>query len=146
MATTLTKSVDPQHDACHKPLFRGGFLDRFGMSASFLCALHCAFAPLLVPLLAATGLGFIWSHEFEYAMIGITAVVGGWSLTSSYFKVHRSKLPYLLLGIGMALIALTKLVLAENLEFIGLPAGAILIVVAHWLNYRLVKKEHVVCS
>lgn len=146
MSTSVSLNTSTKHDPCHKPIIPNSFLDRIGMSTSFLCAIHCAIAPLLLPLVAATGLSFVWSHEFEYAMIGLAAVVGGWSLTTSYFKVHRSKMPYLLLGLGMGTIALAKFGLDESWEFLVLPLGAILIVVAHWLNYRLVKKEHVICG
>ncbi|MCB0274743.1 MAG: MerC domain-containing protein [Calditrichaeota bacterium] len=116
------------------------------MSASFLCAIHCAFAPLLIPLMAAFGFGFLWSHEFETGMIGLSLVVGGWSLTSSYVKVHRNWVPYVFLAAGIALIALTRFVFPEDWELIGLPSGAILIVIAHWLNYRLVQREHLACG
>ncbi len=112
-------------------------LDKFGMSASLLCAIHCALVPLILPAMAAFGLGFLWSQEFEFGMIILALIIGALSLTRSFRHVHHNVTPYLLLGIGMAIILASKFFISTKWEFIVLPIGALFIVAAHWINWRL---------
>ena len=59
-------------------------LDVVGASASFLCAVHCAAMPFLLPVLPLAGLEFLASHELDLAFVGgavvlgLVAVVRGW--------------------------------------------------------------------
>lgn len=59
-------------------------LDVVGASASFLCAVHCAAMPLLLPVLPLAGLEFLASHELDLAFVagaivlGLVAVRRGW--------------------------------------------------------------------
>ncbi len=112
-------------------------LDKFGISASLLCAIHCAFMPLLLPLAAMLGLGFLWEPAFEIAMILLALAVGAISITSGYLNVHRNIYPYIFLVSGIAMIIATKLFFDHHFEPVLLPIGALLIVASHWFNYRL---------
>jgi hypothetical protein len=59
-------------------------LDVVGASASFLCAVHCAAMPFVLPVLALAGLEFLASHELDFAFVagaivlGLVAVIRGW--------------------------------------------------------------------
>jgi len=59
-------------------------LDVVGASASFLCAVHCAAMPMLLPVLPLAGLEFLAAHELDLAFVagaivlGLVAVVRGW--------------------------------------------------------------------
>lgn len=112
-------------------------LDKFGISASLLCAIHCAFMPFLLPLAAMLGLGFLWEPAFEIAMILLALAVGAISITSGYLKVHRTIYPYFFLISGIVMIIATKLFFDHHLEPVLLPIGALMIVASHWFNYRL---------
>ena len=112
-------------------------LDKLGISASLLCAIHCALVPLVLPLVSSLGLSFLWSHEFELFMIALAAVVGLWALSHGYRHAHRSLLPFTVFGIGMAIILASKIWINPAYEFLVLPAGAMLIVAAHWRNWKL---------
>lgn len=112
-------------------------LDKIGISASLLCAIHCALVPLVLPLMAAIGLGFLWSHEFEIGMIALALVIGLLSLTRDYRHKHHNRMPFLLLSIGMSIILFSKIFIEPSWEFIILPIGAMFIVGAHWQNWRL---------
>ncbi|MEZ4765030.1 MAG: MerC domain-containing protein, partial [Calditrichia bacterium] len=68
-------------------------LDKLGISASLLCAIHCALVPVILPLMSTVGLGFLWSHEFEFFMIALAFVVGIWALSHGYRYAHRKLLP-----------------------------------------------------
>jgi hypothetical protein len=65
-------------------------IDRFGMVASSLCALHCAVCALLPAAFGALGLGMLLNQEAEWAftIIAITfalgALVFGWRQNRSY--------------------------------------------------------------
>lgn len=112
-------------------------LDKLGISASLLCAIHCALVPVILPLMSAVGLGFLWSHEFEFFMIALAFVVGIWALSHGYRYAHRKLLPFVLFTIGIGIIFLSKLIFHHEYEFIILPIGAIFIVIAHWRNWKM---------
>ncbi|HEY2583370.1 MAG TPA: MerC domain-containing protein, partial [Mucilaginibacter sp.] len=44
-------------------------LDNVGMTASVLCAIHCALVPLLITSLPLLGLGFLANPWLEWSMI-----------------------------------------------------------------------------
>jgi len=115
-------------------------LDKIGMSTSLICAVHCAMAPLLLPVMALWGLGFIWGEAIEIGMLLFALAVGVFSLTKSYRKVHRKFYPFYFLVGGMGLIFLSHVSLPSSAEPFVLPVGALLVVLAHWLNYRLCKQ------
>jgi|SRR5690348_1166076 MerC mercury resistance protein len=54
-------------------------LDRAGMSASLLCAVHCAFLPLLLAALPAFGLAWLDSPVVDWSMFGIATCIALWS-------------------------------------------------------------------
>ena len=61
--------------------------DRFGATASFLCAVHCALLPLVIAALPAIGLGFLarpWLSDPAWALPTVIAVqcwnVLGWAI------------------------------------------------------------------
>ena len=77
-----------------------GNTDKFGIVASTICAIHCLVCALLPFAFVGLGLGFLMSHEVEWALtmgaiaFGTVALFQGW-------RVHRSLLPagFLIAGI-----------------------------------------------
>ena len=69
-------------------------LDKLGMTASLLCAIHC----LALPLLISAGLigGLNWfNHGFtEWSLIILALLIAGKSFLHSYWNQHHSILPY----------------------------------------------------
>ena len=116
-------------------------LDKFGISASLLCAIHCAMMPVLLPIAALAGLGFLWTPAFEAVMILIALAVGAYSITNGYLKIHQTLYPMLFLVGGFLLIIGSKTIFDHALEHVLLPVGSLLIVVSHWLNWRLYKQH-----
>jgi hypothetical protein len=78
-------------------------LDNIGMTASTLCAIHCAIVPLIFTSLPLLGLGFLANSWFEWGMIILAFIIGVSSISLSYFRTHRRLLPLTLLGIGFAI-------------------------------------------
>src|ERR1700712_3320150 len=81
-----------------------GKLDNVGMTASILCAVHCAVVPLLITSLPLLGLGFLANPWFEWGMITFAVFVGFYAIGISYFRAHRRILPAILLFGGFAII------------------------------------------
>ncbi len=88
------------------PARAGEAVDRVGVIASSVCAVHCSIAALLPVAFGALGLGFVLGHEFEYAFTLIAVVFAGFALLQSWRR-HRSRLvaTFLVLGIAGLLTA-----------------------------------------
>src|SRR5690349_16997900 len=76
-------------------------LDTAGATASFLCAIHCALMPLVITLLPLIGLAFLADHRVEWALFGLSAIVGVSSLCFGY-REHRSRRALAILAVGLA--------------------------------------------
>ncbi|WP_371724327.1 MerC domain-containing protein [Mucilaginibacter sp. L196] len=113
-------------------------LDNIGMTASTLCAIHCALVPIFITVLPLIGLGFLANPWFEWGMIILAFIIGVSSISSSYFRMHRRLVPLLLLSIGFTIIILGHLFIAGWLEGIVVPLGGFTIATAHFINYRYV--------
>jgi hypothetical protein len=117
-------------------------LDRIGISASLLCAIHCAALPLALAVLPLAGTHALLGGTVELVMIAVSAVVGTLSLGSSY-RVHRRLNPIVIMAAG-ATILVANFVghdshseLAEILHpYIAAVAG-LMIATAHRINMRL---------
>jgi hypothetical protein len=112
--------------------------DRVGVSAAWLCALHCALLPLALafaPALAAWGL-----TGWEGGFIVFAAVLGVTSLGMG-FRRHRTFRAFWFLLPGLALLALATLTPLHDQVWTHaamMTAGGLLVGLAHLVNLRLV--------
>lgn len=111
-------------------------LDRIGMTATSLCALHCLLLPILLPALPLLGLSFLADHTWEHVFLIFTAILGSVALFSGFKRYHRKLYPFYLLFIGIG-IYWVKHDFSEALEIYFIIVGASLIVAAHFVNLRL---------
>ncbi|MBB5394045.1 MerC domain-containing protein [Mucilaginibacter sp. AK015] len=111
-------------------------LDNVGMTASTLCAIHCAAVPVFFTSLPLIGLGFLANAWVEWIMIIIALVVGISSIGTSYFKEHHRVLPLLLMLAGFVTIIIGHLFITGWVEAIVVPAGGFTIAAAHFVNYK----------
>ncbi|WP_091155069.1 MerC domain-containing protein [Mucilaginibacter pineti] len=111
-------------------------LDSIGITASTLCAIHCAAMPLLFTSLPLLGLGFLANAWVEWGMIIFALIIGTYSIGLSYLRAHRRPLPLILLVGGFAIIMLGHAFIHGWPEAIVVPAGGLLIAVAHFVNYK----------
>lgn len=109
-------------------------LDALGVTASVLCAIHCAVLPLVVASLPVFGINIVHNVLFEYGMIGLAFVVGTVALWHGFTRHHHRLIPWLLFMGGM--IALIAKQIWHNWELAFLPVAVLLVVGAHVLNYR----------
>jgi O-antigen/teichoic acid export membrane protein len=108
------------------------------MTASTLCAIHCAVVPLLLTFLPLAGLGFLADPVFEWGMIILALLLGVSSIFLAYFRTHHRALPLILLLVGFVVIILGHLFLKGWVEAIVVPAGGLTIALAHFVNFKYV--------
>jgi hypothetical protein len=114
--------------------------DLIGISASVACAIHCAVLPLFLSSLSVFGVNIIHNFWFESGMIVLAFVVGTLSLRHGFTRHHRSPVPFLLFASGMIFL-LAKQYWRVS-ELILLPFAVILIILAHFFNFRLSRNFH----
>jgi hypothetical protein len=113
-------------------------LDNIGMTASTLCAIHCAIVPLLITTLPLIGLGFLANPRVEWSMIILALMLGVSSIGSSYFRTHHRPLPLLLLCGGFLVIIAGHTLITGWAEAVIVPCGGLIIATAHFVNYKYV--------
>lgn len=111
-------------------------LDRIGITATSLCALHCILLPVLLPALPFLGLSFLADHAWEHFFLIITAILGTFALFSGFRKYHKRLYPFYLLFLGVGIYWI-KHDFSENLQPYFIIFGASLIVAAHVINLKL---------
>lgn len=113
--------------------------DIIGIATSLACAIHCALLPLLITSLPLFGIDIIHNLLFEWGMIALAFVVGSYALFHGYIKHHRSLLPIMIFSAGFIFLFLKQFF--HNLENWFLIPAVILIISAHYYNYRLCHKS-----
>lgn len=113
--------------------------DRFGATASLLCAVHCALLPLVIALLPALGLSFLADHRFEHAFIAFASVL---ALTTMVFGFRRHQdfraFWFLLPGIGLLFTGiLFEFQNSTIVHAVLVAMGGSLVAIAHVTNLRL---------
>jgi len=111
-------------------------LDNIGITASTLCAIHCAVVPVLFTSLPLLGLGFLANAWVEWGMIIFALMIGVYSIGLSYLRTHRQPLPLFLLITGFVIIMLGHAFQKGWAEVVIVPAGGLLIAIAHFVNYK----------
>ncbi len=114
-------------------------IDKIGMTASSLCAVHCALAPLLITLAPLIGLGFIFEENFETTFILVTLGLAFLSTAWGFIKKHRSIEPVFLLLFGAAVLHIARL--ESFTQYIPEPflmaLGGVSIAISHYINLKL---------
>lgn len=113
--------------------------DNLGIATSVACAIHCVVLPLLVTSLPLFGINIIHNIFFEWGMIALAFCIGVYALIHGYKTHHRNPLPVWIFAIGFAFLVTKQFFLAYEAFFI-VPA-VLLIISAHYLNYRLCRKN-----
>lgn len=126
-----------------KNTFIGVHLDFIGFSTSIACAIHCAFLPFIISALPFFGLGFLENPWIEYSVILLSLFLALFALSHGFLRHHKKMIPIQIVSLGFLLIAIGLLWAPENLEFIITPVGAVLIGVAHYINWLYIKKSKV---
>lgn len=113
--------------------------DRFGATASFLCAVHCAVLPFVIAILPAIGLGFLANHRFERGFIAFASALALTTLIVG-FRRHRQFRAFWFLVPGILLLAAGIVVDFEDnatAHAVLVAMGGTLVAVSHLTNLRL---------
>lgn len=121
---------------------RGLHVDKLGVFASALCAVHCVVTALALGLLSATGLSFLDSPLMDALFVGTAVVVGGIAVWHGK-RIHRSFVPAVIFTLGIASILVGHFGFDhgdESRSGIGTifsVLGGLAVVAFHLLNWRL---------
>lgn len=113
--------------------------DRFGATASFLCAVHCAVLPFVIAMLPAIGLSFLANHRFERGFIAFASALALTTLIVG-FRRHRQFRAFWFLVPGILLLTAGIVVDFEDnatLHAVLVAMGGTLVAVSHLTNLRL---------
>lgn len=117
----------------------GRIADRFGATASFLCAVHCALLPMLIAALPALGLAFLANHRFERGFIAFASMLALTTIVIG-FRRHRRFRAFWFLVPGILLLAAGIVVdfeQAPTLHAVLVSCGGTLVAISHLTNLRL---------
>jgi tetrahydromethanopterin S-methyltransferase subunit C len=113
--------------------------DALGIATSILCAIHCALLPVVVSTLPVFGIDIVENAVFEWGMIALAFVVGVYSLYHGFIKHHRNYLPVYIFGTGFLFLVIKQFF--KQYEYVFLTIAVLLIIAAHYYNYRLCHKS-----
>jgi len=116
--------------------------EAIGISASLICAIHCALMPLLLTSLPLFGVNLIENLWVELSLLGTAFVVGFISLWHGYRRHHHRVITFVVFSIGIALFLAHQLISIEYSGILLIFPGVIAILSAHYLNYRLCRKAN----
>jgi len=117
--------------------------DRFAISASAICAIHCLTLPLLLAVFPALGASIFGQEAFHQLLLWLIIPLSLFSLTLGC-KRHKDLYVALLGVIGITILILTATlghdVLGEFYERVATLIGAAAIATAHIRNFSLCRR------
>ncbi|MEO5627035.1 MAG: MerC domain-containing protein [Dokdonella sp.] len=123
----------------YRPSLFARLADRFGATASFLCAVHCALLPLVFAALPALGLGFLADHRYERAFIAFASLLALTTLIVG-FRRHQRFVAFWFLAPGICLLFAGIVVDFDHASILHaalVALGGTLVMCAHLTNLRL---------
>lgn len=122
--------------------------DKFAMTLSMVCLVHCLFAPSLIILSYGFMAMSVDSELVHKLILLITVPVSLFALSLGY-KNH-STMNFIALGIiGLLTLVLAVIlgegVLGENGELFLTMLGSTLVIISHYKNYQICKKTNCDC-
>jgi len=116
------------------------FLDGLGVSASFLCAVHCAILPIAAGLLPVMGLQAFAHPAIEKTIFVSALIIASLSLFPSYIRVHRKASALMIFCAGFTMLFIGHEAGHEwGLTWVEAPlavAGGLGVALAHYVNYK----------
>ncbi|MCK0160007.1 MerC domain-containing protein [Allomuricauda sp. F6463D] len=113
--------------------------DVIALFSSLICAIHCAAVPIVLSFSSMASLHFLHNPIIEWLFIGLAVVFVFVSLLPSYRTAHRKSMPLLIATVGFCLIILGRFDFGETWETINTGGGALMVSVAHFVNFKLLK-------
>lgn len=122
--------------------------DRFGATASFLCAIHCALLPFVIAVLPALGLAFLADHAIERGFVIFACLLAATMLLLGYRRHRRANALLLLLPAVLLLLAGVIVDFEQSAVAHAwlVSTGGSLLALAHLVNLRLSHVHDANCS
>lgn len=124
--------------------FKQPLFDQLSMGASVICAIHCAVLPIMLALFPALSSLPNNNHDFHLALIVLIVPA---SLLAAYLGCAKHKDKWVLIGIATGLLTLTITALLGH-DLVGevgektlTMCASIVLIAAHWRNYRLCRSK-----
>jgi hypothetical protein len=120
-------------------------LDKIGVIASTICAIHCTVMPFMLIVFPILSLSLFVSETFEWVFLSASLLLGVTSLCFGY-KKHKSLRAFPWLASGLALIVIGRIMhqhtihqkeMHIDLYNIILFSGGILVALSHKINSLL---------
>jgi hypothetical protein len=113
-------------------------IDKAGMIASLVCAVHCILSPSLMVAIQLHGVGQALSEDAEWLFVGVSIMLGMLSFLPSYIRFHRRSSALTTFAVGAGIIFLGRLIAPfGHVEAVLVVMGALMIAVAHIINRLL---------
>jgi hypothetical protein len=118
---------------------RGASLDRVGVVASSLCAVHCALMPALLVAAPALGVAF-GGEQWEWPFLFASCCLGVAALVPSFLRSGRPiALVIFVAGASLVLVGKLSFEAGSAVEGALSALGAASIALAHLVNLRIVR-------
>ena len=121
--------------------------DKFAMSFSAMCMIHCLFAPSLIILSYSSLALTVESELIHKAILLLTIPVSIFAISLGYKNHPNNSIIYT--GIAGLTILISALLIGEsigeNAELILTTIGSLMIIACHYRNYRICKKVNCDC-
>ncbi|MEH3038860.1 MAG: MerC family mercury resistance protein [Sphingomonas paucimobilis] len=111
-------------------------LDGFAVTASLLCLIHCLLLPLLLIALPVLATMLMLPESFHTIAFAVALPTSALAMASGIAR-HRRPRPLVLALLGLALLGTGAFAVdTEAVERIVTSIGAVILAVAHLLNWR----------
>ncbi|MBS0225064.1 MAG: MerC domain-containing protein [Proteobacteria bacterium] len=123
---------------------RSGWIDRIGATGSFLCAIHCLAAPLVLALIPTLGAAAWFGDRIEIGFVLFVSVVGLLSTLSSWRRHRRHHIPAtMVLGIAVLWTGILVPRIHHQLTWhvLAMGTGGLLVASAHLANLRASRRH-----
>ena len=121
--------------------------DKFAMSFSAICLIHCLFAPSLIILSYSSLALTIESELIHKVILLITIPVSIFAISLGY-KNHSNNL-IIYTGIAGLTILISALLIGENIgenaELVLTMIGSLMVIYCHYRNYKICKEVNCDC-
>jgi len=121
--------------------------DKFAMSFSAICMMHCLFAPSLIVLSYSSLALTLESELIHKAILLLTIPVSIFAISLGYKNHSNNSIIYT--GIAGLTILISALLIGEsigeNAELILTILGSLMVITCHYKNYDVCKKLHCDC-
>ena len=121
--------------------------DKFAMSFSAICMIHCLFAPSLIILSYSSLALTVESELIHKAILLLTIPVSIFAISLGYKNHSNNAIIYTGIA-GLTMLISALLIgesIGENAELILTIIGSLMVIACHYRNYQICKKVNCDC-